>query len=42
MNEKIDLAIIGAGPAGMGAAHEAGKFNIPAIIIDGYKQLGGQ
>jgi thioredoxin reductase/bacterioferritin-associated ferredoxin len=42
MNEKIELAIIGAGPAGMGAAHEAARFNIPAIMIDAYQQAGGQ
>lgn len=42
MAEKIDLVIIGAGPAGIGATLEASRLGISTIIIDSFSQPGGQ
>jgi thioredoxin reductase len=37
-----DLAIIGAGPAGMAAAEVAAKHGMRAVIVDEQNQVGGQ
>lgn len=37
-----DLAIIGAGPAGMAAAAEAGKLGLATVLIDEQEEAGGQ
>ena len=42
MNRHIELAIIGAGPAGMAAAIEARQLGIETILIDSAPALGGQ
>jgi len=42
MREKIDLAIIGAGPAGMAAAVEASRFGLSVIVLDENRAPGGQ
>jgi thioredoxin reductase/bacterioferritin-associated ferredoxin len=42
MNKAIDLAIIGAGPAGMAAAIEAAHFGIEPVLIDSSPFPGGQ
>ncbi|MFC1931025.1 FAD-dependent oxidoreductase [Chloroflexota bacterium] len=39
---EIELAIIGAGPAGICAAIEAAKYNVPAVLIDENLKPGGQ
>ncbi len=39
---EIELAIIGAGPAGICAAIEAAKFNVPVTVIDENLKPGGQ
>ncbi len=41
MTEKVRLAVIGAGPAGMAAAAEATKIDLPVTIIDLFEQPGG-
>ncbi len=38
----IDIAIIGAGPAGMAAAVEARKLGLSVCLLDEQAQLGGQ
>ncbi|MEX0693185.1 MAG: FAD-dependent oxidoreductase, partial [Rhodospirillales bacterium] len=38
----FDIAIIGAGPAGMAAAHEAKSLGLSAVIIDEQDAPGGQ
>lgn len=40
--KKIDLAIIGAGPAGISAAITAAKYGIPAVILDEQPRPGGR
>ena len=40
--EKIDLVIIGAGPAGINAAILAKENNLSTILIDDQNDLGGQ
>ena len=42
MNKVIDLAIIGAGPAGMAAAIEAAHLGIEPVLIDSSPLPGGQ
>lgn len=37
-----DLAIIGAGPAGMAAAAEAGRLGLATVLIDEQEEAGGQ
>jgi len=37
-----DLAIIGAGPAGMAAAAEAGQLGLATVLIDEQEEAGGQ
>lgn len=38
----IDVLIIGGGPAGLSAALELGKLDIPVLIIDDKDRLGGK
>lgn len=40
--KSVDLAIIGAGPAGLCASIEASKYGVSTIIIDENKSPGGQ
>lgn len=39
---KIELAVIGSGPAGLSAAIEAAKYGTEVILIDENKEAGGQ
>ena len=40
--KEIDLLVIGAGPAGLGAAIEAGRYGASVIIVDDQDKPGGQ
>jgi|GEM_PF-835070 len=40
--KHIDVLIIGAGPAGLSAALELGKLNIPTLVIDDKDEAGGK
>ncbi len=40
--ETCELAVIGAGPAGLGAAIAAGEHGVKTILIDSFTQPGGQ
>jgi D-hydroxyproline dehydrogenase subunit alpha len=43
MNEKkVQLAVIGAGPAGLSAAKEAAEQGVEVVVLDMYSQAGGQ
>ena len=42
MSERVDLAIVGAGPAGLAAAQAAGRAGVEAIVIDDQAGPGGQ
>ena len=42
LNQHYDLAIIGAGPAGMAAAIEASKNNLKVLVLDDQPAVGGQ
>lgn len=42
MSELIELAIIGAGPAGLAATDEAAEIGVPVTLIDSFSRLGGQ
>ncbi len=42
MSETYELAVIGAGPAGMEAAITASESGVKTIIVDHYPQAGGQ
>ncbi len=42
MPEVIELAIIGAGPAGLAAAAEAADLGVPITLIDSFSRPGGQ
>ncbi len=42
MSEIYELAVIGAGPAGIEAALVASRAGVNTIVIDGYPQPGGQ
>lgn len=42
MRESIELAIIGAGPAGLAAATEAAELGVPATLVDVFPRPGGQ
>ena len=42
LNQHYDLAIIGAGPAGMAAAVEASKNNLKVLVLDDQPAVGGQ
>lgn len=39
---SFDLAIIGAGPAGMSAAIEAGRLGLSVVVLDEQPRAGGQ
>ncbi|MFO7896696.1 MAG: FAD-dependent oxidoreductase [Candidatus Cloacimonadales bacterium] len=39
---KIDVLIIGGGPAGLSAARELGKNNIHSLLVDDKNKLGGK
>ncbi len=41
-NKRIQLAVIGAGPAGLAAASTAAQFGVEVMLIDDQKQAGGQ
>ena len=38
----IDVLIIGGGPAGLSAAVELGKLNVPTLLVDDKDRLGGK
>ena len=42
MSETFELAVIGAGPAGMEAAIAASEAGVKTVIIDGLPREGGQ
>ncbi len=42
MIKTYELAVIGAGPAGMEAAISASENGVKTVIVDNYPQLGGQ
>jgi len=42
MPELIELAVVGAGPAGLAAAAEASDLGVPVTLIDIFPQPGGQ
>lgn len=37
-----ELVIVGAGPAGLGAAEEAGRLGVSVLVLDEYDRPGGQ
>ena len=39
---EVEIAIVGAGPGGLGAALEASEAGAEAVLIDEYPTLGGQ
>ena len=39
--ERKDVVIIGGGPAGLTAALELSKHNVPAVVLEADKQVGG-
>ena len=42
LNHHYDLAVIGAGPAGMAAAIEASRNNMRVLVLDDQPAAGGQ
>jgi D-hydroxyproline dehydrogenase subunit alpha len=40
--ERTELAVIGAGPAGLAAAAEAAGLGLPVVLVDAYALPGGQ
>jgi thioredoxin reductase/Fe-S-cluster-containing hydrogenase component 2/bacterioferritin-associated ferredoxin len=40
--KKIDVLIVGGGPAGLSAAIELGKFGVKTLIVDDKDRLGGK
>lgn len=42
MVEKVDLAVIGAGPAGLAASAAAAKAGLEVVLIDDQPAIGGQ
>ncbi|CAE6845046.1 Hydrogen cyanide synthase subunit HcnB [Paraburkholderia aspalathi] len=42
MNADVDIAVIGAGPAGMSAAIAAAQYGLSCIVFDEQDQPGGQ
>ena len=42
LNHHYDLAVIGAGPAGMAAAIEASRNNMKVLVLDDQPAAGGQ
>ena len=41
-DERFDLAIVGAGPAGMAAALEARRHRLRTVVLDEQPEPGGQ
>lgn len=41
-NEIFDLVIVGAGPAGLGAAQQASQLGLAFALLDAYPRPGGQ
>ena len=39
---RADVLVVGAGPAGMGAAIEAARAGAKTIVVDGFSRAGGQ
>ncbi len=39
---EVEIAIVGAGPAGLAAALEAAEIGVEAVVIEEYHTLGGQ
>ncbi len=42
MSEMVDLAVIGAGPAGLAASTTAAKTGLEVVLIDDQSAIGGQ
>lgn len=42
MSETHDVAVVGAGPAGLAAAVEAAEAGLDVVLVDGARQPGGQ
>jgi NADPH-dependent 2,4-dienoyl-CoA reductase/sulfur reductase-like enzyme len=42
MSEPVDLAIIGAGPAGLAAAATAAELGLKTVVLDEQAEPGGQ
>ncbi|MGD2040622.1 MAG: NAD(P)/FAD-dependent oxidoreductase [Anaerolineae bacterium] len=42
MTESIELAVVGAGPAGLAAAVEAAGLGLPVTLVDAFALPGGQ
>ena len=42
MTESIELAVIGAGPAGLAAAGQAAELGLSVTLIDTFALPGGQ
>ena len=42
MSEPVDLAIVGAGPAGLAAAATAVELGLKTVVIDEQTEPGGQ
>lgn len=42
MDHRTDVAIVGAGPAGLFAAFECGMLGLRALLIDALDEVGGQ
>lgn len=40
--KKVELAVIGAGPAGLGGAIESAKMGVGVVVFDENKKPGGQ
>ena len=39
---ETDVAIVGAGPAGLFAAFELGMLKLSAVLVDALAEVGGQ
>jgi NADPH-dependent 2,4-dienoyl-CoA reductase/sulfur reductase-like enzyme len=42
MSEQVEIAIVGAGPGGLSAALVAAQAGVQVVLIDHYRQVGGQ
>ena len=42
MSRRVQLAVVGAGPAGLEAAITAAEAGVETVVIDGYTRPGGQ
>ena len=40
--ESVELLVVGAGPAGLGAAIAAAERGVETVVVDGFSQPGGQ